>query len=74
MNRDRTRAIICACHAVYRGAGDILSDSSWVLQPFQAGEPRFYVDHLRRAVELTAADPCAVPGAVGRPDPGRSGS
>src|SRR5579871_6174299 len=47
--------VICPGHAVYV-EGDVFSDSSWILQPFQAGEPPYYVEHLRRAVELTAAD------------------
>ena len=36
--------------------GDVLSDNSWALASYQTGEPRFYVEHLRVAVELVAAD------------------
>jgi hypothetical protein len=53
------RAIICAGHAVYIG-GDASLDSSWILQPFQSGEPAFYLEHLRRAVDLTAQDESAL--------------
>jgi hypothetical protein len=52
-------AVICAAHAVYT-AGDVFLDSSWVLQLFQHGEPRYYVEHLRRAIGLTAADESAL--------------
>ena len=51
-----TRAVICPGHAVYLG-GDVWADASWVLQAFQSGEPPFYVAHMKRAVELAAADP-----------------
>lgn len=35
-------------------------DEGWVLQSFQAGEPRFYLEHIRRGVELLAAQPLAL--------------
>lgn len=53
-----THAIVCACHAVYIG-GDVELDSSWVLQPFQRGEPPYYIEHLRRAVQIAARDESA---------------
>jgi hypothetical protein len=40
--------------------GDPLADSSWYLRDFQRGEPRFYIEHIRHAVELAAADPNAL--------------
>ena len=52
-----TDLVVVACHAVYlgRGAGDADDDGQWLLQPFQKGEPRFYVDHVRAGVGLAAA-------------------
>lgn len=57
-----THAIICAAHAVYTGGApaDVWLDSAWVLQSFQHGEPPFYVEHLRTAVNLAAADEAAL--------------
>jgi hypothetical protein len=37
-----------------------LADESWRLRPYQRGEPRFYIEHIRRAVEMAAADPAAL--------------
>lgn len=51
-------AVLCACHAVYL-AGDVSLDTSWVLQPFQIGEPPYYLEHLAAAVHLAALDPDA---------------
>jgi len=50
--------IIVACHAVYVAEEftDPLSDSSWFLQDFQKSEPPFYVEHIRRGVELADDD------------------
>jgi len=31
-------------------------DASWFLRDYQRGEPRFYIEHVRRGVELAAAD------------------
>ena len=50
--------IIVAGHAVYV-APDFArpaADESWLLQPFQRGEPPFYIEHIKRGVELAAAD------------------
>ena len=50
--------VLVAGHAVYV-ADDFenpLADDSWLLQAFQQGEPPFYVEHIRRGVELAAAD------------------
>ena len=50
--------ILVAGHAVYV-APDFArpeADESWLLQDFQRGEPPFYIEHIRRGVELTAAD------------------
>lgn len=36
------------------------SDKPWVLQPFQTGEPPFYIEHIRRGVVLAAHNPVAL--------------
>ncbi len=48
--------ILVAGHAVYL-APDFTrpeADESWFLQDFQRGEPPFYIEHIRRGVELAA--------------------
>jgi hypothetical protein len=52
--------ILCPGHAVWNLRDDPLADSSWYLRDFQRGEPRFYAEHVRRAVELAAADLTAI--------------
>jgi hypothetical protein len=50
--------ILVAGHAVYVGR-DLLHpdrDENWFLQPFQKGEPPFYLEHIRKGVELAAND------------------
>ena len=50
--------IVVAGHAVYvaDNFADPLADAAWCLQPYQRGEPPFYLEHIRRGVELAAAD------------------
>ncbi len=48
--------ILVPAHAVWKLTGDPLSDASWHLKPYQQGEPRFYLEHIRRGVEIAAAD------------------
>jgi hypothetical protein len=52
--------ILCPGHAVWNLRDDPVADSSWYLRDFQRGEPRFYLEHIRRAVELAAADAGAI--------------
>ncbi len=47
-------------HAVWNYHGDPLADASWYLQDFQCGEPRFYLEHIRRGVILAADEPGAL--------------
>jgi hypothetical protein len=47
-------------HAVWDLVGDPLADASWNLRDFQRGEPRFYLEHIRRGVILAADDPNAL--------------
>jgi hypothetical protein len=59
---DLDRLILVAGHAVYT-AEDFSrpgADESWRLEPFQKGEPPFYIEHIRRGVELAAAEPRAL--------------
>lgn len=52
--------IITPGHAIWNLCGDPLDDASWFLRDYQRGEPRYYIEHIRRGVELAAADPYAV--------------
>jgi hypothetical protein len=57
--------IIVAGHAPFRATVQSVpdqpdADDAWVLQPFQRGEPRLYIEHIRRGVELLANKPEAL--------------
>lgn len=54
--------VLVACHAVYK-AQDFArpaDDAGWSLQDFQKGEPRFYIEHIRRGVGLASEDEAAL--------------
>jgi hypothetical protein len=53
-------AVIVAGHAILRRFDDIEADASWMLLDFQKGEPKHYIRHVQRGVELAAADPEAL--------------
>lgn len=53
-------AVIVAGHAILRHYRDLTNDASWFLLDFQKGEPKHYIRHAQRGVELAAADPKAV--------------
>jgi hypothetical protein len=53
-------AVIVAGHAVLRNFEALESDGSWHLLDFQKGEPPFYLEHVRRGVEIAAADPASL--------------
>lgn len=55
-----THAVIVAGHAILKRFDNLESDASWHLLDFQKGEPRHYIRHVQRGVELTAADPNAL--------------
>jgi hypothetical protein len=44
-------------HAVWNLSGNPLDDRTWHLKPFQNGEPRYFVEHIRAGVETASADP-----------------
>ncbi|MCX8010746.1 MAG: hypothetical protein N3A61_06305, partial [Ignavibacteria bacterium] len=50
--------IIVAGHSVYIGKdfNNIEADSNWFLYPFQKGEPKLYIEHIRKGCELAKAD------------------
>src|SRR5262245_13363786 len=56
--KDLENLILVAGHAVYiaQDYTRLTDDSSWFLQPFQKGEPPFYMAHIQRGVELANAD------------------
>ncbi len=47
-------------HAVWSLQGDPLDDRSWHLKPFQNGEPRYFVEHIRAGVETASTDPASL--------------
>lgn len=50
------RLVLVPCHAVciHPHAPDPAADAAWALQGFQRGEPSFYIEHIRRAVEVAS--------------------
>lgn len=52
--------ILVAGHAIPYRFDRLESDEGWFLKSFQAGEGSCYVEHVRRGVELAAADPDAL--------------
>ncbi len=50
--------VIVAGHSVYIGEdfNDVFEDSNWFLFPFQAGEPKLYIDHIRTGCEIARND------------------
>jgi hypothetical protein len=49
-----TRLVVVPSHAVYYGSKteEPLRDENWYLQSFQSGEPPYYIEHIKYAVEL----------------------
>ncbi len=57
--------VLVPCHAAFKSTvteapADLESDDAWVLQPFQKGEPPFYLEHIRRGIVIAANDPAAL--------------
>jgi hypothetical protein len=52
--------VVVAGHAVLKRFGDPGDEANWYLLDFQRGETGCYVEHVRRGVELAAADPDAL--------------
>lgn len=55
------KLIVVAGHASFKDSVEIVpddpgSDDYWVLQAFQAGEPPYYIEHIRKGVELLKKD------------------
>lgn len=53
--------IIVAGHAAFKDTirdcpGNPERDEHWVLQPFQKGEPPYYIEHIQKGVELLRQD------------------
>lgn len=53
-------AIIVAGHAVLRQFADPAEPANWALLDFQLNEVPCYIEHVKRGVELAAADPDAI--------------
>jgi hypothetical protein len=54
--------VLVAGHAVYVAPdfAEPQRDESWLLQPFQRGEPPFYLEHIKKGIELAAHDASAM--------------
>jgi hypothetical protein len=54
--------VLVAGHAVYVGHDflDPEQDRNWFLQPFQRGEPPFYIEHIRAGVDVARRDPSSL--------------
>lgn len=52
------KLILVAGHAVYIADNfdDPENDNSWCLQSFQKGEPPFYIEHIRKGVDVAGQD------------------
>jgi len=56
-----TKLIIVPGHASFKASiglplpKDFIEDEYWALQPFQKGEPPYYVEHIKRALEVADA-------------------
>ena len=58
MNQKFKNLIIVAGHSVYIGRdfNNIFDDNNWILFPFQKGEPKLYVEHIRVGTEIARND------------------
>jgi len=60
INGNLRNAVIVAGHSVVVDFNRVEEDSGWALLDFQRGEPKKYIEHVRRAVEEASADPAAL--------------
>lgn len=60
--RELDQLVLVAGHAVYLGHEPRApeDDDNWALQPFQRGEPAFYIQHVRAGVEIAAKTPSSL--------------
>jgi len=49
--------ILITGHGVFTGGDTLTADSSWHIQPFQKGEPPYFLEHIRIGIELASRDP-----------------
>lgn len=58
MQTNPTKLIVIPGHAAFKQTvtlplpSDITQDELWVLQSFQMGEPPFYIEHIKKGIEL----------------------
>ncbi|MCX8057584.1 MAG: hypothetical protein N3F03_08250 [Ignavibacteria bacterium] len=50
--------VIVAGHAVYIGKNfnNVFDDANWFLYPFQKGEPKLYIEHIKVGCEIARSD------------------
>jgi hypothetical protein len=51
-----TWLVLVPGHAVWNLRDDPARDTSWFLKPYQNGEPRYFIEHIRAGVECAAAN------------------
>jgi len=51
-----TGLILTPGHAVWNLREDPARDTSWFLKPYQNSEPKYFIEHIRAAVELAAQE------------------
>jgi len=57
-----THLIVVACHAVFLGheyrsmPADIYNESNWILEAYQSGQVRYFVEHIAEGLERAAQD------------------
>lgn len=58
---ETSELVVVAGHAVFIGSQppDVLDDSQWLLEDYQRGEPKHFVEHIRLGVELAANRPAS---------------
>ncbi len=54
MKQKLTKLVIVAGHAVYTGKdfNNVYDDNNWYLYPFQKGEPKLYIEHIKTGCEV----------------------
>lgn len=50
--------VIVAGHSIYIGKNynNVFDDSNWMLFPFQKGEPKLYIEHIKKGCEIAKSD------------------
>lgn len=54
--------VIVAGHSIYIGKdfNDVLADENWCIFPFQKGEPKLYIEHIKVGCEIAKSNPASL--------------